>query len=199
MSTALLELESHAWHLHRATGTVVVAGLGLGMFVCAAAAKPDVDRVIVAELDRDVIELMMAASDIEAWPFRDKVTVIHADALAPSFADRVAELTGGAAPDYLYADIWPCYPDERAPGETCRMVETMRPIEAGWWGQELAFAYWCESNEVEITVEAFDRFFAETGVPATASRGYLDFCRQVAEANEDELLVAEEASVLCHP
>ena len=46
MCTGLLEQESHAWHVHCARGTVVVAGLGLGMYAYAAAMKPEVERVI---------------------------------------------------------------------------------------------------------------------------------------------------------
>src|SRR5699024_10160230 len=73
MSIGLLETESHAWHVHCAEGIVAVAGLGLGMYAYAAAMKPDVEMVIVAEISADIIELMKASTDFDSWSCRDKV------------------------------------------------------------------------------------------------------------------------------
>ncbi len=140
MSTGLFEQESHAFHVHLARGVVVVAGLGLAMFVHAAAAKPEVERVVVIEIAADVIDLMRQACGWDRWPGREKIIILQADARDPDVARHVLAASGGRSPDYLFADIWPVCADAAAPGETAAMVRALRPRAAGWWGQELSFA-----------------------------------------------------------
>ena len=183
MCTGLLEQESHAWHVHCARGTVVVAGLGLGMYAYAAAMKPEVEHVIVADLSPEIIALMQASTDFERWPCREKLTLIEADALSEDFARRVAEACSGQTIDYLYADIWPNFPADEAPAQTAAMVRRLQPKAAGWWGQELALAYACRARGVPLDAAALAAWFAEQGVPLPpVSAGYVDFCRAVGAA-----------------
>ena len=183
MCTGLLEQESHAWHVHCARGTVVVAGLGMGMYAYAAAMKPEVDRVIVADISPDIINLMQAATDFPAWPCRDKVRLIAADVLAADFAPRIAEHTEGRPIDYLYADIWPNFPAAEAPTQTAAMVRCLQPRAAGWWGQELALAYACQARSTPLDAAALTAWFAEQGVPLPpVSAGYIAFCQAVGAA-----------------
>ncbi|MCS4089355.1 hypothetical protein [Rhizobium sp. BK176] len=114
MSTALLEVESHAWHLQCAKGNLLVAGLGMGMYVHAASMKPEVKRIAVIERDPDVIALMKESTRFETWVHSDKVTMIEADAMASETEDMVAAAFNGERPDYLYADIWPVFPAPKA-------------------------------------------------------------------------------------
>jgi len=183
MSTAFLELESHAWHLHKARGLVAVAGLGMGLYACAAAARPEVDEVVVAEVDADVIALFGLTAD-HAPEVACKVRIVHGDAAGPAFADAL----GGRRPDYLYADIWPTYPDPDAPGWTRGLVEGLRPHEAGWWGQEAAFAHRCLDGGIDMDEAALGTFLNDVGVPCVVTGGYAAFCRDVATAHG---LVAE--------
>lgn len=184
MSTGLLEQESHAWHVHCARGVVVTAGLGLGMYVYAAAMKPEVEQVVVVERSADVIALMRQASGFDHWPCRDKVRLLHADALAPSFAARVAQRTGGRPVDYLYADIWPKLPAVQAPTQTAQMVRALHPRAAGWWGQELSFAHWCRAWGFAMTLDNLDSYFEDVDVPAPPlTPGYLAFCLEAITAN----------------
>ena len=183
MCTGLIEQESHAWHVHCARGTVVVAGLGLGMYAYAAAMKPEVEHVIVADLSPEIIALMQASTDFERWPCREKLTLIEADALSEDFARRVAEACSGQTIDYLYADIWPNFPADEAPAQTAAMVRRLQPKAAGWWGQELALAYACRARGVPLDAAALAAWFAEQGVPLPpVSTGYVDFCRAVGAA-----------------
>ncbi|HYZ39719.1 MAG TPA: hypothetical protein VE687_03730 [Stellaceae bacterium] len=65
------DLDEFLW---RATGDVLINGLGLGIAVQIALAKPEVTTVRVIEISADVIGLVTPhISD-------DQVTVVHADA-----------------------------------------------------------------------------------------------------------------------
>ena len=183
MTIGLLETESHAWHVHRAEGIVVAAGLGLGMYAFAAAMKPEVELVIVAEVSADIIELMQASADFENWPCRDKVRIVQADALAPEFAGEVERLTSNRRVDYLYADIWPNFPAAEAPAQTAAMASALSPRAAGWWGQELALAQHCRERQQPLDAESLQAYFSELGVPfPESSEGYLRFCRDLMAA-----------------
>ena len=184
MSTCLLEQESHAWHVHCAHGTVLIAGLGIGMYTYAVAMKPEVTRVIVADISPDIIALMQQSTGFDDWPCRDKVTLIEADVLAPDFADRIKALLGETPIDYLYADIWPNFPADEAPAQTAAMARALQPRAAGWWGQELSFARHCLDTEAALDETAFSAYFAGLGVPAPKiTAGYAAFAEDAAKAN----------------
>ena len=184
MSVGLLEKESHAWHVHCARGIVVTAGLGMGMYVYAAAMKPEVELVVATEISPDIIDLMSHATGIEHWPCRDKVRIIEADALDPEFAMKVGECTGGRPVDYLYTDIWPNFPAAEAPAQTAKMAAALRPKAAGWWGQELSFARYCRDHGCPVDESGLKTCFTELGVPAPPiTAGYAAFCRDAMRAN----------------
>ena len=182
MSTSLMEQESHAFHVARAEGVVVVAGLGMAMYAYAAAHAPAVERVVVIERSAEVIRLVGEAAALDAWPCRDKVTIVEADARGPELAERIDAILAGRRPRYLYADIWTSADAAAAPGETAAMVAALRPETAGWWGQELAFGRRCRSTERPMSPEALADYAAEIGVPLPVTTGYAAFCRDVAAA-----------------
>ena len=182
MSTSLLEQESHAVHVDRARGAVVVAGLGMAMYAYAAAHKPAVERVVVVERAPEVIALVSEAAGLRSWPGRDKVTILEADALGPELAARVDAALAGRRPSYLYADIWTDAGAAAAPAETAAMVRALGPEAAGWWGQELAFARWCRSAGRPPDAAALGDYTVAVGVPIPVTAGYAAFCRDVAAA-----------------
>lgn len=177
MSTGLMEQESHAWHVHCGHGTVVAAGLGLGMFAFAASAKPEVQRVVVAEVAPEVLRLVKASAGFEAWPCRDKIRLVEVDALAPDFADRMLAATEGMSPDYFFADIWPNFPAAEAPAATAMMGGALGAKAAGWWGQELSFGLWCIQAARWPDESALRNYFTAIGVAAHETAGYAAFCR----------------------
>jgi hypothetical protein len=176
MSTGLIEVESHAWHFHCATGNVLLAGLGMGMYLHAASMKPDVKRIVVIERDPDVIALMKETADFERWIHRDKITIIEADAMGEGTGDKVAAAFNDECPDYLYADIWPVFPAPEAPAQTKKMVDLYRPRKAGWWGQEVEFGLWLDDRGRGASLDTLREFFDANGVDASIHDGYLAFC-----------------------
>jgi len=181
MSSGLMELESHAWHVEQASGVVVAAGLGIGLYAYACCVHPAVERIIVLELDPAVIALFEQSAPVELWPGREKLTILNVDALSEQ-ALAVVEATAGRRPDYLFVDIWPTLAAPEAAVETAMLVARLRPHAAGWWGQELSFGQWCGACGCELDAQSWDAFRAETAVPLPASDGYLAFCRDVAAA-----------------
>jgi hypothetical protein len=178
MSSSQFELESQCWHLACAHGTVVVLGLGLGLFVHAAAAKPEVERLIVVERAAEVVELLHAAADFGAWPGHEKIAVLQADALADGLPARIAAL-GGARADYLYADIWPRSPAPEAPATTTRLAAALDARAAGFWSQEVSFALWARGHRRAAELAALQEYFAGYGLPVPVTEGYARFCADV--------------------
>jgi hypothetical protein len=183
MSTGLFEVESHAWHVHNAHGTVVAAGLGMGMYAYAVARRPEVTRLVVIERDPRVVEVLEAAAGLSSWPDRGKISILLADALDEDLAAKVAEQTGGAEIDSFYADIWPVTPDDTAPDQAKAMVERLKPKTAGWWGQEFNLGRWCLTNGRELDQAAMADYFAEMSMPVPMTEGYLLFCQDLLAAN----------------
>ncbi|MGF1639525.1 MAG: hypothetical protein ACFCUO_01100 [Rhodospirillales bacterium] len=182
MSTGLMERESHAFHVHEARGTMVAAGLGMGMFAFAAARKGEVERVVVVERRPDVVAVMSASTGFEDWPCRDKVTILVADALDPELGPLVRRATAGRRPDYLFADIWPTCAASDSARDTAAMVRAVDPVTAGWWGQELSFGQWCWAEGRCADQPALAVYVRSVGVPVRITPGYAMFAADVVAA-----------------
>lgn len=108
MSDTPYERRTNARFVRHATGTVLIAGYGLGMVLTAILPKPDVQRVVVVELDPDVITLV--APHIQKWTKRHyrKLVVLLGD--IHQSRPAVEEF---APFDAMWFDIWAgCSTDE---------------------------------------------------------------------------------------
>lgn len=94
MSNTPMEIRTNRDAYNRATGRVLINGLGMGMLLEAILSKPDVTYVRVIEIEQDVINLT-------APHFADdpRVEIIHADAMTYKPAK-------GEKFDYAWHDIW---------------------------------------------------------------------------------------------
>lgn len=125
MSNTPMELRTNAEFIRRATGRVLINGLGLGIVLTAILQKPDVHSITVIETAQEVIDLV-------APTFCDdlRVTIIHADA----FEYRPPT---GARYDVVWHDIW----DDICPGNLREMTRLHRKyarlaIWQGSWARE---------------------------------------------------------------
>jgi len=96
MSDTPSEMRDHSYFLHRATGSVLINGLGIGMVLQAVAQKPEVNCVTVNELSQDVINLV-SPTYINRFP--SKVRINHADAYK-------WKPDNGNKYDAIWHDIW---------------------------------------------------------------------------------------------
>jgi hypothetical protein len=137
MSTSRLERESHAIHVTHATGTVVVCGVGMGMYLYNIAGLERVERILAVDIDPATIDLVRNATSFETWPGKDKIRFVNKDALKLTPAD-----IGPGPVDYLYVDIWPELGNPEAIAQTQAIQAVVKAKTVGWWGQELDFIEW---------------------------------------------------------
>ena len=180
MSTSRLEMESHAVHLNDAEGTVVMCGIGMGMFLFNIAAKPSVKKIIAVDLDHAVMDLVRNATGFNSWAGRDKVVFVHKNALELTRADL-----GNSPIDYLYVDIWPELGDPATISQTQAIQAVVKARKVGWWGQELDFIEWVFENRPAghhpVAADLRD-FISLTGLPMPEqSAGYLLGCIHAGE------------------
>lgn len=94
MSNTQMELDTNAIAYSEAQGTILIAGLGMGMILDAILSKPDVNFVRVIELDQSIINNIGVL-------YKDdpRVEIIQGDILEykPSESEKY---------DYIWFDIW---------------------------------------------------------------------------------------------
>lgn len=145
MSCAPMELESHAHHLYAMSGTVVIAGGGLGMITYNALQKEDVNYVVLLESCESIVALMQELS--KDWPNRRKLDIVHTDA-------KTWKPTAETKVDYLYADIWPVQGDDAAMGDMQDMIANVKPTTYSWWSMEYDFLDYCVTQGVDLPIRA---------------------------------------------
>jgi hypothetical protein len=146
-------------HIAAAKGTVVVAGLGMGFYVYNIIRRPEVERVIVVEKDRDLVRLFDRAIDRLQWKGRNKFELVIKDALEYKPDHHV---------DFLYADIWPFLGDSEALSLTKQIQANIKAEQVGFWGQEFDFATWLIEHKLRIeraSLEQYRGFCRDTGLP----------------------------------
>jgi hypothetical protein len=140
MSTTPMELESHGYHARMAHGWVVVMGLGMGCVVYNLLKNEKVVKITVCEKNPDVTKLLKAAAPWFASAVeQQRVEVLTVDAF--DYRPPVE-----SSPDLLIADIWAAL-CQRSEAETRRLQRNVRARKVAWWGQDIAAAMWCCSDD----------------------------------------------------
>lgn len=78
MSDTPAEVRDHWEIIHRATGHVLINGLGLGMVLQACLEKPEVTHLTVVEISEDLID---SVGFFYKLKYNGRLTIVHADAL----------------------------------------------------------------------------------------------------------------------
>jgi hypothetical protein len=94
MSNTPAEILDHMEFMRRATGSILINGLGLGVALSEILKKSDVTSVTIVEISEDVIKLV-GPTFLED----NRVIIIHADALE-------WKPPKGKVYDYVWHDIW---------------------------------------------------------------------------------------------
>lgn len=126
MSNTPMEVWTNREALRRATGRVLINGLGLGMLLEAILAKPDVGYVRVIEKEADVIALVGPQ-----FTHDPRVEIVHADALdyRPARGERF---------DFVWHDIWPDISTDNLPQMTQLARRYGQRTKAqGFWARDL--------------------------------------------------------------
>lgn len=135
MSDTIVEKRDHRACVQAGTGTCFVAGLGLGMVAVALARKPEVERVIVMELSRDVIDLV-------APHMPEKVEVIQGDLLSDPIPKGKF--------DTIWLDIWSSISVDDAATRALasrRLAQRKRGFMGSWAADEFRAAKQRDYNQ----------------------------------------------------
>ena len=92
MSDTDMEKRTNANFVRNAHGNVLIGGLGIGLILLAIQDKPEVEKIVVVEKHREVIDLVK-----DQLPLNEKVEVVNAD---------VWEYTPTEKFNTIYMDIW---------------------------------------------------------------------------------------------
>jgi len=163
MSLTPMELESMTPHIMSAIGRVVIAGLGMGVYLYNLINKEDVTDIAVIEKDHDLIEMIKDYG--KKWG-SDKVIIYEGDAF------EVGEFK--TEPDFLFIDIWSNLGTEKALEESIAITNNIKPKKIGYWGQELDFVDWLNKTKKPFppTKEMFTEYKEEINLPLVWFKDY---------------------------
>lgn len=132
MSDTNFEQNSNYEVVRKSQGSVLIAGLGLGMIVLPIAKKPEVTEILVIEKYQDVIDLVLPQLLKALGPDAHKLKVICADILkwAPP---------KGETWDVIYFDIWPdlCTDNLTEMATLHRRFSRRKKVWMGSWARKL--------------------------------------------------------------
>lgn len=138
MSDTKMEQDSNLYIVNKASGDVLINGLGLGMVLEAVIEKPEVNHVTVVELDQDVIDLV--APHMHYLAGQGRLTIIQADA----YDHKPPK---GVHYNAVWHDIW----DDISPENFAGMVKlrnkyAKRADWQGFWSEELLRRAMCNAG-----------------------------------------------------
>ena len=146
------EIETVRPAVRAARGQTVTFGLGLGYFAYMAAAKPDVERVVIVEKDPAVIRLFRQHI-LPQFPHREKIELVNDDAFAYLEKRMPKEHF-----DLAYADIW------HDAGDGIPLYLRFNKYEERF--PETEFQYWIEESMLSyLRWYDFDRMGADVRDP----------------------------------
>ena len=130
------EVETMREPIAKCRGRVLTLGLGLGYFAFHASQKKEVERVVVVERSRDVIEIFKTYL-LPQFPHGDKIEIVEADA----FAYMKKEMPRGRF-DYVFADLW------HDPSDGLEMYRKLKRYEV--LSPKTEFDYWIEPSLLSL-------------------------------------------------
>jgi len=126
MSNTPAEIRDFSWFVAEAEGNVLVAGLGLGCVLYALAKKDTVNKVVVIEKEKDVIDLVW---DEYKKLFGDKIEIVNADIFEYKPTEKF---------DFGWFDIW-----DDICGDNWEEMKTLKKRFAGKVRYKRC---WCEKH-----------------------------------------------------
>ncbi|MGD1524182.1 hypothetical protein [Vibrio owensii] len=142
MSITPMELESHLLPNSLASGTTVIAGLGLGMITLSLLKNPRVDKLIVLEIDQDLIDSfpeLIEGESLANWNQNiesGRLEVIQADCLKPLKPEVLSKVRNC---DYMWVDVWETLFTNEGLEITQALQRQVKSKVVDFWGMELEF------------------------------------------------------------
>ena len=130
------EVETMREPIAKCRGRVLTLGLGLGYFAFHASQKEKVERVVVVERSRDVIEIFKTYL-LPQFPNANKIEIVEADA----FQYMEEKMPRGNF-DYVFADLWHDASDGLEMYRKLKKYEILAP--------KTEFDYWIEPSLLSL-------------------------------------------------
>lgn len=130
MSDTPAEMDDHLQPVERASGHVLVNGLGLGMVAGACLVKPEVEKVTVVEISRDVIKLVGPHYKAK---YGDRLEIVQEDAFK-------YKPPAGVRYSVVWHDIWNSICGDNR--EEMKKLRRKYNAKCGWQG------CWCEVETI---------------------------------------------------
>ncbi len=130
------EVETMREPIAKCRGRVLTLGLGLGYFAFHASEKLEVERVVVVERSRDVIEIFKTYL-LPQFPHANKIEIVEADA----FEYMQNEMPRGKF-DYVFFDLWHDASDGLEMYRKLKKYEPLSPFTE--------FDYWIEPSLLSL-------------------------------------------------
>jgi SAM-dependent methyltransferase len=130
------EVETMREPIAKCRGRVLTLGLGLGYFAFHASQKSEVERVVVVERSRDVIEIFKTYL-LPQFPNADKIEIVEADAF-----QYMEEKMPHDNFDYVFADLWHDASDGLEMYRKLKKYEVLAP--------KTEFDYWIEPSLLSL-------------------------------------------------
>lgn len=130
------EVETMREPIAKCRGKVLTLGLGLGYFAFHASEKPEVERVVVIERSRDVIDIFKTYL-LPQFPNGDKIEIVEADAFV-----YMEEKMPHEGFDYVFCDLWHDASDGLEMYRKLKRYEILSP--------NTQFDYWIEPSLLSL-------------------------------------------------
>ena len=130
------EVETMRDPIAKCRGKVLTLGLGLGYFAFHASEKPEVERVVVIERSRDVIDIFKTYL-LPQFPNGDKIEIVEADAFV-----YMEEKMPHEGFDYVFCDLWHDASDGLEMYRKLKRYEILSP--------NTQFDYWIEPSLLSL-------------------------------------------------
>lgn len=140
MSITPMEIESHILCHHSAKGTVVIAGLGLGMITLSTLKKSHVKKVYVLEIDETLINGLgdlLADESKSLWDENlssGRLEILQVNCNSP-LPTSVKEKISHA--DYMWVDTWEYLGSSEGFEKTAYLQHQIKAKTVDFWGLEL--------------------------------------------------------------
>ena len=130
------EVETMREPIAKCRGRVLTLGLGLGYFAFHASQKENVERVVVVERSRDVIDIFKTYL-LPQFPNGDKIEIVEGDAFV-----YMEEEMPRCNFDYVFADLWHDASDGLEMYRKLKKYEILAP--------KTEFDYWIEPSLLSL-------------------------------------------------
>ena len=176
------EINTMAPHIDRASGNILVLGLGLGYFPFMCSLKDEVKTITIIERDQNIINLFQKYL-LDKFPYKNKNKIIRDDA--------ILYLEENHDYDYIFADLWHDSIDGLQAYLKLKNIQEKHHLNMSYW-LENSFSAYLRRIAISILNKEDDNFVEESFYKEI----YLKLKEAINSSNKDLLTLLSEKELL---